>query len=125
MKIGEIVTRVDKMVENDIEQEEKVRMLSVLDGLIWENVMGPHQDGETFSEYEWVNDREKTLLVPFPYDELYFHWLCCKIYLARREIDLYNNAAELYGKYYHDFAQWYNREHRDESGLRFKNYRLE
>lgn len=124
MTLKEIIIRVDKMIPNDLTTEEKCRHLSVLDGLIWQNVTGPHPAGETFAEYEWVDDADRTLLVPFPYDEMYYHWLACKIYLARQEIDLYNNAAELYGKYYHDFAQWYNREHPGAEGYRFKNYRL-
>ena len=125
MTINEIITRVDKMIDNDFTLEEKTRWLSVLDGLIWENVMQPHAAGETFGEYEWADDQDTALLVPFPYDELYYHWLACKIYLAHKEIDLYNNAAELYGKYYHDFAQWWNREHpTQEPALRFRNYRL-
>lgn len=124
MTIKEIIIRVDKMIENDISSEEKCRWLSVLDGLIWQNLLTPHGEGETKPEYEWVDDGDTELIAPFPYDEMYYHWLACKIYLARHEVELYNNAAELYGKYYHDFAQWYNREHPGQEGYRFLNYRF-
>lgn len=124
MKLGEAIRRVDALVDNPYPDEEKRKWLSTLDGLIWLNVMGPHSESETFEQYG-KNDAQRELLVPFPYDEIYIHWLATQIYLANKEIDLYNNAAEMYGRFYHDFAQYWNRTHKAADSLRFKNYRLE
>lgn len=58
-----------------------------------------------------VENMAVPLLVKFPYDELYIHYLQMKIDEANKETEQYNNSAVLFGSYYENFTKHYNEEH--------------
>lgn len=113
MTIQEAVTLVDRMKPNQYEYTQKVKWLSKLDGMIFQEVIATHGGSETteFTEYDGV-DPDKELLVPFPYDEdLYNFFLQSQIDRENGEMGKYNQTVTLYNNAYRIFADWYNRTH--------------
>lgn len=119
MTIGEAIDRADFLCENEYPDKAKKAWLSTLDGLVTQNILG----GGTFSGYDEGTDEGTVLLVPAPFDELYIHWLLCKIYLANQELEKYNNAAVLYGELWQQFARHHRRTAGDDTAVRIHNYR--
>ena len=113
MTIQEAVTLVDRMKPNQYEYTQKVKWLSKLDGMIFQEVIATHGGSETteFAGYDGV-DPDKELLVPFPYDEdLYNFFLQSQIDRENGEMGKYNQTVTLYNNAYRIFADWYNRTH--------------
>lgn len=114
MKIIEAINRADQLKPNTYTQEEKVRWLSSLDTLIFNNIISNHKDAEVeeFSGYDENTDIEETeLLAPAPYDEMYIHWINSKIDLHNGEYTKYNNDVAVYNDYMNNFSNFYNRGH--------------
>lgn len=98
MTIGEAITRVDALIPNQYTEEEKIRWLSDLDGLIKKTVIDKYEIGQEM-DYEGYNtDTPMTtvLLVPHPFDEVYIDWMESKIYYYNGEYGKYNNAVMRY-----------------------------
>lgn len=119
MTIGEAIDRVDYLCENTYPDKTKKEWLSHLDGMIQKNLL----TDAAFDGYNEETNADAVLLVPHPFDELYIHWLLCKIYLANQELEKYNNEAVTYGEAYQNFARWHRRTAVPTEKVRFKNYR--
>lgn len=114
MKIIEAINRTDQLKPNNYTQEEKVRWLSALDQLVFNDVISQHEGAaiEEFAGYDENTDIESTeLLVPSPYDEMYIHWLDSKIDLHNGEYTKYNNDVAVYNDFMQSYKNWYNRRH--------------
>jgi hypothetical protein len=105
--------RADALKPNSYSNEEKIKWLSILDGLIKTKIIDTHEGGEdvVFNGYEDDSDLTTELLVPAPYDDIYIHWLTMQIDLTNGEYARYNNSAMVYNNSYHEFADYYNRTH--------------
>lgn len=67
---------------------------------------------EEFQPYDPHGDlTEQTLLVQFPYDKVYQHYLAMQIDVANQEIDKYNNDSQLYQLALQEWSDWYTRTH--------------
>lgn len=116
MTIREAIDRVDTSNPNTISEEEKIRWLSLLDNSIYTDIymthyLNPCEEERTFEPYS-VDNTEKELFVPYPYDELYPAYLQMKIDEANKETDRYNNSAVLYNSYLEDYTHHYHKNHR-------------
>lgn len=112
MTVAQAISIFDLRSANDINDSDKIKWLSDLDGSIKENIIDTHEGGEEI-KYKPYNeaDLQKQLLIKEPYTEIYIFWLMCQMYLNRGEVNLYNNAVELYNQAYSNFAKYYNRKH--------------
>lgn len=113
MTILEAITRADLARPNELEPGLKLRWLSTLDGQIRTELLAPYGEApERFSGYGEDTDLAATaLLVPFPYDELYLHWLVMRIDLAHGELERYNNDALCFNRLWQRYASCYSRTH--------------
>lgn len=113
MTLMEAMHRADALKPNSYTTEEKIKWLSILDGLIKEKLIDTHEGGEgvVFNGYEADTPLTTELLVPAPYDDIYVHWLTMHIDLTNGEYARYNNSAMVYNEAYQDFANYYNRTH--------------
>lgn len=115
MTIREAIDRADENNMNQYTEEEKVRWLSILDAAVIENIFKTHErnaeDPEIHFRPYTMEDMDKDLLVPFPYDELYIAYIDMKVYEQNKESDRYNNAASLYNSYMQDYSDHFNRTH--------------
>lgn len=113
MTIREVLATVDRLKVNTYRTEEKIDWLSVLDGLIFNEVFKTHYGSpvEEFKGYE-VSDQDVELLVPEPYAyDIYLHYLEARIDQENEEIVKYNQSISLYNAAYLRFQDYWNREH--------------
>lgn len=114
MTIMEAIYRADAQKPNVYPQEEKIRWLSALDGVVKKEIIDTHEGGEdvAFKEYDNLSDLNTELLIPAPYDEVYIHWLEMHVDYANAEFGKYNNSMAMYNTAYSNFEKYYNRTHK-------------
>ena len=113
MTIMEAIYRADAQKPNVYSQEEKIRWLSALDGIVKKEIIDTHEGGEdvSFNGYNTLTDLNTELLIPAPFDEVYIHWLELHIDYANAEFGKYNNSLSMYGTAYSAYERYYNRTH--------------
>ncbi len=112
MKAQEAIERANEMrAGNAATEEMKIRWLSELDGIIYNDViLTHHSDAAGFEGYK--DNTQAELIAVFPYDVLYIYWLMAQIDLASSELNRYNASLELFNEAYNNYKAWYNRTHR-------------
>lgn len=123
MTIIEAINRIDSLKPNNYKQADKVRWLSTLDGIIYDEIIKTHEGGEKVVYNGYDNDTpiSTELIVPAPYDDIYIHYLESCIHHANEEYGKYNNAKTAYNSAYITFANYYNRNHLPK-GMRIKYF---
>ena len=113
MTILEAINCVDSLKPNNYSHTDKVRWLSTLDGIIYDEIIKTHEGAEevTFSGYNEDTPVDTELIVPSPYDDVYIHYLESCIHHANEEYAKYNNAKTAYNTAYITFSNYYNRTH--------------
>ena len=81
MTIMGAISHIDSIKPNRYTQVEKIRWLSTLDGLVKREIIDTHEGGEnvSFKGYDEMTALTTELLIPSPYDEVYFRWLEAQI----------------------------------------------
>lgn len=116
MTIQEALDRVDMMRPNNMQKDFKLAALSELDGLIRREMIATHEENEDDDIPEAAVYTEETapdtrLIAPFPYDEIYMYWLCCKVDLQNLEMDKHNNDRILFNNAYDTLSDYWTRTH--------------
>lgn len=113
MTIQEVLQTCDRLKPNAYTEEDKIRWLSQLDGIIKQEILDAfsEQEGVSFTGYTVDSDPETELLVPAPYDEVYLKYLFSQIDFHNAEYARYNNSASAFNAAYLQFANAYNRTH--------------
>lgn len=113
MTIIEAIDKIDNFKPNSYTQYDKVRWLSILDGIIKTEIIDTHEGGEkvVFNGYEAETPVDTVLLVPAPYEDVYVKWLEAQIDYANGETAKYNNSMVMYNTAYSAFERYYNRTH--------------
>lgn len=123
MTISDAITMVDALRPNQYSQDMKIRWLSRLDGMIWQEVIRTHEGGaETFDGYSSEELESKEMLVAAPYDEdVYNNYLQAMIDRENGEAGKYSQSITLFNAAFVRWRNWYNREHmaRDAGTFRF------
>jgi hypothetical protein len=121
MTIMDALHRVDALKPNSYDNPEKIKWLSILDGIIKREIIDTHEggEGEVFDGYEEDVELTKELLVPAPYDDIYIRWLEAQIDYTNGEIGKYNNSLVAYNDAYDLYQRHYNRTHMPK-GTKFK-----
>lgn len=120
MTIQEAIDRVDALKPNKYSDEQKKEWMSELDGMIHKELILTHEGEEekTFDGYNSETPMNTQLLVPYPYCEIYQHYISSQIDLGNAELDKYNNDKTLYNNAYMTYAAYYNRTHMPKSNVR-------
>lgn len=123
MTLIEAIHRTDAAKPNVCAQEEKIRWLSILDGIVRTEIIGPRRgdEGEAFAAYGEGTPLTTPLLIPHPYDEVYVRWLEAQIDYACGEYGKYNNSITAFNAAFAAFERYYNRTHPIASGD-FRHY---
>lgn len=121
MTLIEAITKIKAVKPNTFLQQDIIRWLSVLDGIIKKEIIDTHEGGEgvTFNGYNESSDLTVDMLVPAPYDDIYIRWLEAQMDYANGEYNKYNNSVAIYNEAYTNFARYYNRTHMPK-GTKFK-----
>lgn len=98
---------------NQMGDEEKLHLLSELDGRVFEEIICTHDisPDTIFEGYGPETDPETCLLIPDPYAKVYLHYLEAKLDYRQGEMERYNNSSAAFNQAYAEFASWYNRTH--------------
>ena len=92
---------------NSAPEEMKIRWLSELDGVIYNDVILTHEvEAKGFADYTDVTEE---LIAEKPYDVLYVYWLMAQIDLKASELNKYNNSLALFNGAMRDYKAWFNR----------------
>ena len=112
MKIIEAMQKVDALKPNNYSQEDKIKWLSTLEGIIKREIIDTHEGGNEvkFSEYD-MSSLETELIIPAPYDDIYIRWLEAQIDYNNSEIGKYNNSMAMFNSAYGNYERYYNRTH--------------
>lgn len=115
MKLNEAIARIDKLKSNPYDRAEKLRWLSCLDGLVWQQTRVVHGEaaGGSFTPYTQESADDTQLLIPAPYEEIYLWWLAAQIDYHNGEFTRYNNSISLFNTGFSAYVDLY---HRSRSG---------
>jgi hypothetical protein len=121
MTIIEAITRIKVLKPDTFLQQDIIRWLSVLDGIIKKEIIDTHEGGEDviFNGYNEQSDLTQEMLVPAPYDDIYLRWLEAQMDYTNGEYNKYNNSMVVYNESYTNFARFYNSTHMPK-GKKFK-----
>lgn len=123
MTISDAITMVDALRPNQYSKGMKIRWLSRLDGMIWQEVIRTHEGGaETFDGYSSEELESKEMLVAAPYDEdVYNNYLQAMIDRENGEAGKYSQSITLFNAAFVRWRNWYNRAHmaKDPGTFRF------
>ena len=113
MTIIEAISKHDSLKPNGYSQSEKIGWLSIVDGMIKNNIIDTHEGGEDviFNGYNDDTPIDTELIAKAPYDELYLSWLSSKVDFYNQEIAKYNNNIIRYNDTLTAYANYYNRTH--------------
>ena len=113
MTIMEAIHRVESTKPNSFDEKEEIVWLSVLDGLVKNQIINTHEGAEAvvFNGYNENTDLNTVLIVPAPYDEVYIRWLEAQIDYANGEYEKYNNSMQMFNTALTAFNNYYNRTH--------------
>ena len=114
MTIETAIGRVDRLRPNSVMEKDKIKWLSACDGMVHREILMAHvhdPEDEEFDGYDDDTDRSTEMLVPFPYDEIYIHWLCAQIDYVNMELDKYNNDRALFNNDWDTFGDAWRRGH--------------
>lgn len=122
MTIREIITQVDNLKPNQYSDEEKIKWLSAVESMIYNDVILTHENKEniTFNGFDEDTDDNTELIAPEPYANLYVMWLFAKIDFNNAEIGRYNNSQAMFNNSYMEFQNYWNRTHMPISVPAFK-----
>lgn len=127
MKVQDAIERANEMrAGNSASDELKMKWLSEIDHIIYNDVVKTHQITDEHLEkyrnnkFEEYNDGFSELIAEAPYDVLYVYWLMAQIDLKVTELNKYNNSLMLFKEALKDYKAWYNRTHMPNTKLQIR-----
>lgn len=114
MTIIGAINHIDAVKPNGYSQDEKVRWLSTLDGIVKSEIIDTHEGGHAvpFAPYDENTALMQELLIPHPYDDVYIKWLESQIDYANGEYNKYNNSITTYNTALSAYEKYYHRTHK-------------
>ena len=97
---------VDSLKTNTYTEEDKLRWINELDGMVQRLVF----QESTVKEYVYPDDMDKKLLIPAPFDDCYTLFLEAKIDYYNREYANYNNSATMFEAQFNEYKKAYIRD---------------
>lgn len=116
MTIEQAIREADILEPNTYGREEKVGWLSRLDGRAFREVIRPRQEAQQdFAGYPVDAAHDTALLIQYPWDDVYAHWLRAQYALHNGENDRYNDAMTVFTEAWQRWSCAYAQSHRDRS----------
>lgn len=112
MTINEVIAKSDFICPNTFDNKDKIYTLSQLDGMVKADIFDKYDtdDGANFSGYG-VDDIDVTLLIPFPFDNIYVSRLVAEMYRLLGENDEYNNWLVMFNTEWDSYERYYAQNH--------------
>lgn len=99
---------VDRVKINSYSEEDKLRWINDLDGMVQRLVI----QTDKIKEYSYPEDMDKELLITAPFENLYILYLEAQIDYHNREYGNYNNSVVMFESQYSEYKKDYIRNHR-------------
>lgn len=112
MKLREVLDFVEKIKPgNPYDTATKIQWLNELEGDIQSHLLNTApQEIVQYTE----EDMETVLLIPAPFDRVYWPWVAAMIDFANGEYSKYQNTLQMVNDAYDKYAKWFHRKfHRD------------
>lgn len=109
--IDKVITELQEKKPHVYSDETVADWCSTVDGDVSLSIRGLTDA----APYEWPGDRDKELLVPSPYDDIYFLFCAAQIDFLNREYGHYANAYAMFNERYNEYAAHYIRNNRPAS----------
>lgn len=107
MTVNEAIAKVKDRKPNAYSDESLNDFLNDCEAMVQRELMLTAP--EEIIQYAWPEDREKELILPRPYDELYVVYMIMKIQFIQEEFGAYNNSKLMFDSLYQDAQGYYNR----------------
>lgn len=107
MTSNKAIEIVDRLKPNVYSEEDKLRWINELDGMVQRLVI----QTDEVTEYAYPDDMDRELLIPAPFDDCYTLFLEAKIDYYNREYANYNNSAIMFDSQFSEYKKAYIREH--------------
>ena len=107
MTPNEAIEIVDRLKPNAYSEEDKLRWINELDGMVQRLVI----QADNVVQYSYPADMDKELLIPPPFENVYPLYLEAQIDYHNREYANYNNTAMMFESQYSEYKKAYIREH--------------
>ena len=113
MTIRDVIAAVTQQRQPGLNEEEYLRVISDVDMKALREVIEP-RGGELTDAWTayTMEDADKELLIPAPYDKVYVHACCAEIDDRENQIGNLSNASRFFYSKFGDYAKWYLRTHR-------------
>lgn len=112
MTIQEALDQVDDLKPNTYSDTVKIRWLNQLDGRIYRELVCTHEGSEDVAAPDYANAARTTqLIAQEPYEQIYVHWLECRIDYYNSELQKFNNTYAVFAADFKEYDSWYNRTH--------------
>ena len=110
MTLGETVRRFDLLYPNAMELPLKTDLISFLEGRLNREILALYgEDEPAFTGYSAAADADRTLLIPFPFDDIYLKFLAAENDLVNGDTARYLNSAAVFNSAWDMLAAYYNR----------------
>ena len=107
MDAFEVLNQVDLLCPNQYSADQKLQWLGELEGRIYADVLLKSPEKLAEMKASWKD----AMVVSWPHDDIYVHWLLAKIHQANGELELYQNRMESFNTSYQNYVNWYIRAH--------------
>ncbi len=110
-----VIDMVEALRPSTIPEQIKIGWLAALDATLRQSIVAQHEQAGTLTLGTGADKDSApaaTLLVPMPYHEVYYYWLCAQIDFALGEITRYSNSMALYNAAVEAFAAAYKAQHK-------------
>ena len=112
--IQEVIDDIDSKKPNSFTDDEKKLWLSQVDGKVYTELFMTHEyPGELppFTGYDQDTPPDTELLIPYPYTDVYKHYLASKMDLSNAELQKYANDHTMYNAEWTTFSDYWTRTH--------------
>lgn len=107
MRVRAAIDMANKMKPNSFPDEIMTRWLNECEGRVQVEI---HQiQPENVLNYEIPGDDETVMIVPYPFDRLYWLYLLAMIDYANGEYNNYQNAMQAVNAAFAEYHAWYMR----------------
>lgn len=111
MKLIEAINEFNDLVPNTLGEKHLINAINELDGLAYDEIFAKAADTLFIFEPYTNLDKDRELLIPAPYSDIYFYYLSAKNDFINREFAAYNNDISMFNTKYEGFAAYYRRNH--------------
>lgn len=113
MTVNEVITKVNKLKDNSMDETLIKGFIEDVDKRIFNEVVKTHHDPittQTFDE-RYPLQNNSVILAPDEYAQFYEHYAIAQIDFFNGEYDRYNNNMFRYNTALRDYKAFYNRTH--------------